>query len=131
MSKLISDSILRIGEVSEVDGRKIFVKVDKNKNLSDVFFNGDILKNISVNSYVEIRKGFVSIIGKVDGEKIIEDPIKSRNQNYDDTNKNRRFLTISLMGYISNEGKFLGGTRELPLIGNEAFIITKEKIHLV
>ena len=52
--KPISDkAILRIGEVVQVDGRKVYVAVDKDKNATELIFNGDILKNISVNSYVE------------------------------------------------------------------------------
>ena len=38
---------------------------------------------------------------------------------------------MSLAGYIDETGAFTGGTRELPLIGNEAYIVTRRKIHLV
>ena len=62
----MQDAVLRIGEVCGVDGRRIYVLVDRNKNLSDMFLDGDVLKNISVNSYIEIRKGFLSIIGRVE-----------------------------------------------------------------
>lgn len=133
-TKVTEDSILRVGEVLEVTGRKISVKVDKNKNLSNLFFNGDILKNISVGSYIEIRKGFLSIIGKVEGERIEEDFSKKeypKNNNYNLLDRNKRILTISLFGYIGSDDKFTGGTKELPLIGNGAYILTKEKTHIV
>lgn len=126
------DAVLRIGEVSAVDGRRIYVLVDKNKNLSDMFFDGDILKNISVNSYIEIRKGFLSIIGRVEGEKIEEEyrpPSDSEHRNA--VARDKRVLTVSLSGYIDATGEFVGGTKELPLIGNEAYIVTREKIHRV
>lgn len=126
---LIADSVLKIGEVSEVDGRRVFVQVDKNKNLSDVFYQDDILKNISVNSYIEIRKGYLSIIGKVDGERIEQEYLPG--SSYDFTNKNKRVLSVSLSGYLTRDQEFVGGTKELPLIGNEAFILTKEKLHQV
>jgi len=29
---ILKDAILRIGEVSGVEGKKVFIKVDKNKN---------------------------------------------------------------------------------------------------
>lgn len=131
ITKLTKDAVLRVGEVLEVHGRKISIKVDKNKNLSDMFYDGDILKNISVNSYIEIRKGFLSLIGKVEGEKIEEDTFSSNRGEYDELNKNIRILTVSLFGYIDENGNFFGGTKELPLIGNEAYIVTKEKIHLI
>lgn len=131
VSNLVKDAVLRVGEVSEVNGRKVFITVDKNKNLSDIFFEGDILKNISVNSYIEIRKGFLSIIGKVDGEKVELDTKNSSGSILEFTNKNSRVLSVSLSGYINHVGRFVGGTKELPLIGNEAYIITQNKIHQI
>jgi len=61
VAKLTQDAVLRVGEVVAVEGRKVFVLVDKNKNLSDMFLDGEILRNLSVNSYIEIRKGFLSL----------------------------------------------------------------------
>lgn len=43
-------------------------------------------------------------------------------------NKNDRYLTISLCGFIGLDGQFEGGTRELPLIGNEAYIVAKDRL---
>ena len=73
----VTEAVLRVGEVIEVSGRRIFVQVDRNKNLSDLFFDGQLLRNVSVNGYIEIRKGFLSLIGKVEGEKTAEDVLAS------------------------------------------------------
>src|SRR5579864_465429 len=105
VTKLTQDAVLRIGEVTGVDGRKIYVLVDKNKNLSDMFFDGDILRNISVNSYIEIRKGFLSLIGRVEGEKIQEDYAGSADEGFEAVNRNKRVLTVALTGYIDERGK--------------------------
>lgn len=131
VTKLTQDAVLRIGEVAGVDGRKVYVLVDKNKNLSDMFFDGDILRNISVNSYIEIRKGFLSLIGRVEGEKIEEDYPTPADGALEPVNRNKRVLTVALAGYIDERGRFNGGTKELPLIGNEAYIVTQEKIRQV
>jgi len=131
VTKLTQDAVLRIGEVAGVEGRTVYVLVDKNKNLSDMFFDGDILRNISVNSYIEIRKGFLSLIGRVEGEKIQEDYAVPSNEGFEPVNRNRRVLTVALAGYIDERGRFNGGTKELPLIGNEAYIVTREKISRV
>lgn len=125
------DAVLRIGEVCGVDGRRIFVLVDRQKNLSDVFLDGDILRNISVNSYVEIRKGFLSIIARVEGERIDDEPRGSQFARRENVGPGRRVLTLSLTGYIDETGVFSGGTRELPLLGNEAYVITRAKMHQV
>lgn len=130
---LLRDAILRVGEVSGIDGRKVFIKVDKNKNSSDLLLDGEIIKNVSVGSYVEIRKGFLSIIGKADGEKLTEETYlkKGADNQLRQVDKNVRFLTLSLVGYIGFDDKFVGGIKELPLIGNEAFILTDQKIHSI
>ena len=132
--KLSNDSVLRVGEVSGIDGRKVYITVDKNKNASDLLFDGRIIKNISVGSYIEIAKGFQSIIGKVDGEKLEKETIHQKSEEdsrYEVIDKNKRTLTVSLIGYIGYDGKYKGGIKELPLIGNEAYILTEEKIHKI
>jgi len=130
---LVRDAVLRIGEVSGIDGRKVYISIDKNKNSSDLLFDGEIIKNVSVGGYVEIRKGFLSIIGKADGENLREDNYRQKDaaDEYQDIDKNKRILTISLSGYIGPDGRFAGGIKELPLIGNEAYILTDEKIHKI
>jgi DNA helicase HerA-like ATPase len=127
-NRLDTEAILRVGEVSGVTGRRILISVDTDKNLSELFFDGDVLRNIAVGSYVDIRKGFLSLIGKVEGENArgdakFGDELRSPDQ--------RRFLTVALVGFLDHQGKFFGGTKELPLVGNEAFLLTKEKVHQV
>lgn len=128
---LLEEATLKIGEVSGIEGRRIFVTLNKNKNTSDILFNGDLLKNVSVGSYVEIKKGFIGIIGKVDGEKLSEDKINQKDSPYEATDLNKRTLTMSLSGYINIKGEFTNGIKELPLIGNEAFILTNDKLHKI
>lgn len=124
--RLALEAALRVGEVSAVTGRKVFVTVDKDKNLSELFFDGDVLRNVAVGSYIDIRKGFLSLIGRVEGE----------NAQADDRNagkvtigpSGRRLLTVSLVGFLDHAGRFFGGTKELPLVGNEALLLTREKV---
>lgn len=131
IASLLKDEVLRVGMVSEVNGRIVTIKVDENKNLSDIFFDGEILRNVAVDSYIEIRKGFLSIIGKVDGERIQEEPIGFETTGYDKVDKNRRYLTVSLIGYIGLDQKFVAGMKELPLISNEAYVVTKDQINKI
>src|SRR5258708_4661028 len=130
VAKLTQEAVLRVGKVMGVDGRKVYVLVDKNKNLSEMFLDGEILRNLSVNSYIEIRIGFLSLIGRVEGEKI-EDDYAAPSGEFRTVNRNRRVLSVALAGYINERGAFTGGTKELPLIGNEAYIVTREKIQRV
>ncbi|MEM0672579.1 ATP-binding protein [Dickeya oryzae] len=123
------EAVLRIGEVCEVSGRAISILVDKNKNLSDLFFQGKVLRNVSVGSFIEIKKGFMSLIAKVEAEKIVEE--KHSLGSGSDVWRYRRYLSASLTGYIDRSNNFIGGTRELPLIGNEAFVVTESIIRSV
>lgn len=129
--RLTREAVLRIGEVTEVSGQRVVVRVDKNKNSSDLLFDGDVLKNISVNSYVEIRKGFTSLIGKVDGERLDDLAQGFAAGQVQKTDRNKRFLQVSLAGFIDGDGRFRGGLRELPLIGNEVFIVTKDTLETI
>jgi hypothetical protein len=128
----IKDAVLRIGEVSEINGRTVEVLVDRNKNVSDLLFDGTVIKNTSVGGYIEIRKGFLSIIGKVEGEKLLEHKDHGGFENdYQLKDINKRYLTVKLCGYINLENKFIGGIKELPLISNEAYLLTDYKVHLI
>lgn len=126
--RLAREAALRVGEVSAVTGRKVFISVDTDKNLSELFFDGDVLRNIAVGSYVDIRKGFLSLIGKVEGENAQAEDRKPSALAY---LNGKRILTVSLVGFLDHKGRFFGGTKELPLVGNEAFLLTKEKVHQV
>jgi hypothetical protein len=126
--RLATEAALRVGEVAGVTGRKIFIVVDSDKNLSELFFDGDVLRNIAVGSYIDIRKGFLSLIGKVEGENAQVDERKSSVFIRLDR---KRQLTVSLVGFLDHKGRFFGGTKELPLVGNEAFLLTKEQVHQI
>jgi len=126
----LKNSIFRIGYVFSVDGREIRIKVDKSKNASHLLFQGNLIKNVSVGGYLKIAKGYISIIGKVEGEYIKEERIFNENYNKEE-NRIDRVLIIKLLGYLES-GKFERGIKELPLIGNECFLLDKwefESIH--
>jgi DNA helicase HerA-like ATPase len=123
--RLETEAVLRVGEVTAVTGRRVFIAVDTDKNLSELFFDGDVLRNIVVGSYIDIRKGFLSLIGKVDGENAQAD---DRKADYIISRSERRVLSVSLVGFLDRKGEFFGGTKELPLVGNEAFLLTREKV---
>ncbi len=118
--RLRKEAVLRVGAVSAVTGRKVFVSVDTDKNLSELFYDGDVLRNIAVGSYVDIRKGFLSLIGRVEGENA---RIEGEDSEDWAPQPGRRTLAISLVGFLDREGQFFGGTKELPLVGNEAFLL--------
>ena len=132
--KLTSESVFTIGTVCSVKGRDILVKVNKDKNLPHLFFNGEIIKNVSVglSSYVKILKGFTEIICKVEGEFLEEDKYQMHKEYVSEKQKINRFLNVSVFGFYDDEGKFRHGIKELPLIGSQCKLLSKkefEKLH--
>lgn len=125
-----SVDVLRVGKVSSVNGRRIEVLVDKTKNSSHLLFNGEILRNVSVGSFVKLTKGFIQLIGKIESEFITEDKDYSRSEYKKRTEKIKRILTVSLVGYLENNS-FEQGIKELPLIDNECYILTEKEYNQV
>jgi DNA helicase HerA-like ATPase len=128
--EIIKDSIFRIGSVTSVDGRAIRVSVDKAKNSSHLLYKGDLVKNISVGSYIKIIKGFTKIIGKVEGEYTIEDKVYSNKEYSSDKEIINRTLNISLLGFF-NKKEFERGIKEMPLIDNECYLLDREEFNSV
>lgn len=123
--------ILRVGKVISVKGRIIEVLVDKTKNNSHLLFDGQLIRNVSVGSYIKITKGFEQLIGKIESEFVTEDKSFSDSDYIKERDKVKRTLFVSLVGYIGNN-IFEQGIKELPLLDNECFILTKEeydKVH--
>ena len=123
--ELSREAVFSIGRVSSVKGRKIEIRVSTDKNLSHLSYLGKVIKNISVGSYVKISKGFIEMVGRVEGEYMSEKKIP----NYDYTQQQAqmiRTLDVSLLGYFSGE-EFRQGVKEMPLIDNECYLLDKEE----
>ncbi len=129
-NQILKDSIFKVGQVISIDGRKVRIKVDKSKNSSHTLYQGELLKNISVGSYVKIIKGFTKIIGKVEGEYVEEDR-KFLNKEYSNqSDKIYRTLLVSMLGFFKGE-KFERGIKELPLVYDECFLLDNNEFRKV
>lgn len=125
-----NNTVLHIGNIESVRGRVVEIRVNKSKNSSHLLFNGQIIKGISVGNYIKICKGFEELIGKVDEEFITEDKLVSQKDYKQEKAKIKRMLRLSLIGYFENR-VFKQGVKELPLIENEAFLLTSEEFNRV
>lgn len=123
-------SIFRIGCVLSVSGREVKVKVDKQKNLPHIIFNGSLIKNISVGGYIKIINGFNTLIAKIDGEYITIDEKSSSKVYSAAEDRVYRVLVCSLIGYLTTS-KFIRGVKQLPLIDNECYILSNEEFRLI
>ncbi len=131
--RLISDSVFVIGAVQSVEGQKIVVKVNKDKNLPHLFYKGRTIKNVSVglSNYVKIIKGFTIIICKVQGEYLEEDKYQSKKKYTNEKQKMNRYLNVSAFGFYDKDNEFQHGIIEMPLIGSECRLLTKKEFELL
>ncbi|MFA6272456.1 MAG: ATP-binding protein [Patescibacteria group bacterium] len=127
--QLVNDSVFIIGSVFSVKGKDIAVKINKDKNLPHLFFNGRTIKNVSVglSNYVKIIKGFTEIICKVEGEYLEEDKYQTNKKYTNEKQKINRFLNVSVFGFYDNDQKFQHGIKEMPLIGSECRLLSREE----
>lgn len=127
--RLIDNSVFTIGNVFSVKGKDIVVKVNKDKNLPHLFFKGRTIKNVSVglSNYVKIIKGFTEIICKVDGEYLEEDRYQTNKKYTNERQKINRFLNVSVFGFYDSDCKFQHGIKEMPLIGSECRLLSREE----
>ena len=117
---------LKVGEVCEVQGKTVKAGVYSDKNTEYLNYNGSIIKNVGIGSFVLIRKGFNNIIGKVDGEYTKESI--SVEKNYSQMgNSIKRIISISILGGMKQE-RFIHGLIDLPLIGNYVYILEEQII---
>lgn len=127
--KLINDSVFVIGSVFSVKEKNIIVKVNKDKNLPHLFFKGRTIKNVSVglSNYIKILKGFTEIICKVEGEYLEEDKFQSSKDYASEKQRMDRFLNVSVFGFYDHDSKFQHGIKEMPLIGSECRLLSREE----
>lgn len=127
-NQLKKESVFIVGSVYSVSGRSVTVRVNKNKNASHLLFNGQVLKNISVNSYIKIAKGFTNIIGKVEGEYIKTEKSSYKKEYAKAEDSIERFLEVSLFGHFAGY-KFEQGIKEMPLVDNECYLLDREEFN--
>ena len=122
-------SIFRIGEVYSVDGRTIRIKVDADKNLSHLIYQGNLIKNVSVGSYLKILKGFDALVCQVESEFIREEDLAKSNY-HNKSAEFSRYLNVKLLGYFKGK-EYKKGVKEMPLIGNQCFLIDNDEFVLI
>ena len=125
----VINSVFTIGSVFEVKGRDIVIKVNKDKNLPHLFFNGRLVKNVSVglSNYVKILKGFTEIICKVNEERLVEDSPQANKAYTNEKQKFDRFLRVSVFGFYDSNRSFQHGIKEMPLIGSECRLLSRDE----
>lgn len=64
----VSGDLLLIGEVTDVRGTKVKVKVYSQANEASVFYHGELVRGVSVGGYLRLPCGYDDVIGVVEGD---------------------------------------------------------------
>lgn len=123
----------KIGQVIEVRGQKLRIRVFENKNSNILVYQGHVIKNVSVGSFVKIPKGFSNIIGRIEGEYIQE--TKSMNNNdrsrfSKESETIDRIIEVSIMGVL-NDGRFQRGLIDIPLVFSDVYMLTDTEVRKI
>ena len=121
----------KIGQVIEVRGQKIRIRVFENKNSNILVYQGHVIKNVSVGSFVKIPKGFSNIIGRIEGEYIQETKLAGNGSGHSRFSKESetidRIIEVSIMGVL-NDGRFQRGLIDIPLVFSDAYMLTDKEV---
>ena len=123
----------KIGQVIEVRGQKVRIKVFENKNSNVLVYQGQIVKNVSVGSFVKIPKGFSNIIGKIEGEYIYENnlPNQSTHMRFSKESESiDRIIEVSIIGVLDGD-RFKRGLIDIPLVFSDTFILTDNEVQKI
>lgn len=127
-------SSLRIGTVTAVRGRRIDITVDVDKNDSSLIFQGEIISNVSIGSFLVVRRGYAHLVVQVEEEELIESSAWENSDYQRDVDRNTRILKTSLLGEFQTDTsvspfqtRFVSGSQTSPLIGNIAYIASPEQ----
>ena len=123
----------KIGQVIKVSGQKLLIRVFENRNSHILVYQGQIIKNVSVGSFIKIPKGYNNIVGKIEGEYIQEynvhtDEKTTRFSNESETIE--RIIEVSIIG-ILNDNRFIRGIVEIPLVFSDAYILMDDEVQRI
>lgn len=129
----VSGDLLLIGEVTEVRGTKVKVRVYSQANEASVFYHGELVRGVSVGGYVRLPCGYDNVIGVVEGD------YQQENRAVVSEGADRReapgaylerYVDVSVFGSFSS-GRFSRGVEVLPLVRSKAYLLSPEQLAAV
>lgn len=121
---------LEIGLVVEVNGQIGKIATFQNANQQTFINNGEMIKNVSVNSFVLIQQGYIKIVCRINSETIWDSQNNLKEHILDSRFSKgsiRRVLEVQAIGYLY-KGKFNSGSTFLPMVGNVCEIPTEKEV---
>ena len=119
--------LLRIGTVSAVRASGVEIAVDADKNEPSILYKGDIIDNVTIGSHVIIHRGYRKLVAHIEEEYPTEDRQWRDDEYHRDADHYKRTLRATLQGELI-DNSFERGRAIMPMIGNIAYIATKQQV---
>lgn len=118
-----------IGKVISVDSFRVFIKLDD--DLKSLYKSGfeDIYEVARINSYVIIPIGADKIVAMVTSVKAIDETELGKNKEAIFLTKSARYLIATMIGTIENNGKYIQGVYNYPILDNPVCYVTRNDLN--
>jgi molybdopterin-binding protein len=114
-----------IGKVISVDSFRVFIKLDD--ELKSLYKSGfeDIYEVARINSYVIIPIGADKIVAMVTSVKALDETELNKHKEAIFLTKSARYLVATMIGTIQNDGKYIQGVYNYPILDNPVWYVTR------
>ena len=120
-----------IGKVISVDSFRVFIRLDD--DLKSLYKSGyeDIYEVARINSYVIIPIGAYRIVAMVTSVRAIDETELGKNKEAIFLTKSSRFLIATMIGTIENDGRYIQGVYNYPILDNPVWYVVREDLDAI
>lgn len=117
-----------IGKVISVDSFRVYIRLDD--DLKSLYKSGyeDIFEVARINSYVIIPIGADKIVAMVTSVRSIDETEIGKNKEAIFLTKSARYLVATMIGTIENNGKYIQGVYNYPILDNPVWYVTSQDL---
>src|SRR5690554_2813421 len=117
-----------IGKVISVDSFRAYIRLDD--ELKSLYKSGyeDIFEVARINSYVILPIGSDKIVAMVTSVRAIDETEIGKNKEAIFLTKSARYLVATMIGTIENNGKYIQGVYNYPILDNPVWYVTSQDL---
>lgn len=117
-----------IGKVISVDSFRAYIRLED--DLKSLYKSGyeDIYEVARINSYVIIPIGSDKIVAMVTSVRAIDETEIGKNKEAIFLTKSARYLVATMIGTIENNGKYIQGVYNYPILDNPVWYVTSQDL---
>lgn len=117
-----------IGKVISVDSFRLYIKLDE--ELKSLYKSGyeDIYEVARINSYIIIPIGAYKIVAMVTSVRATDETELGKYKEAIFLTKSARYLLATMIGTIEDNGKYIQGVYNYPILDNPVWYVTREDL---